>query len=786
MKLRYLYLTLIFVLLFSIPTLAKDEWISVRSKNFFLIGDAKEKNIRKVATKLEQFREVFGKLFPNVKFNSGIQTNVVVFKNSKSYKPFKPKNAKGEADKWIAGYFQPGEDVNYITLSTDGDINDTYGTIFHEYVHYLLDTNFGKTEVPPWFNEGLAEYYQTFSIKDDRKVTLGGLQNNHLRLLQRYNLIPLRDFFKVDNYSLHQNANHSRSVFYAQAWALIHYLIQGNGGANNAALNNFLSLVLRDVDPEEAFKKVFKMDYEEMEKILKRYAKKRVFKTTLITFKEPLIFDTEMSVTTLSEADANAYLGDLLYHTNEPADAEVYLKKSLALDENHSLANTALGLVKMRQGKFDEAKNYLEKAVASDQNNHLVLYNYAYVLSREGTRDFGYVSSFPKEKVEKMRMALRKAIEIKPRFTRSYSLLAFINLVSDENLDESVKLLNQSLSLKPGDTNSLLQLAQIYLRQEKYKEAKKVAEKLIKNATDPSIRASSQNLLKSIQNIEQQVARNNSSQSRPPRANRNNSPAPKVVREEDLSEEEIKKIKQEKEVFNINRILEKPKKDEAWVLGYIQKIDCVSGKVIYDIKSEFTTLTLTSKDFQSLALMAHTDSATQKVIGCDVDLKDVHSVITYRKENNTKTDGTITRIDFVPEFFEFKSDKEIASEKPVVIISKEMEDRQKKLMIQSIKDSLRKIQAGEKRAVGIAESIECKRNNVVFRIKIGEQIFKLKTKNPQNVMIRGFTRDMGQIQLRCGFKFPSVTTVFTYRPDNKKEDEGEAIALEFVPKGFEL
>ena len=187
MKLRFFYLTLWCVILlaaFSAQTFAKDEWINVRSKNFFLIGNGSEKEIRQVATKLEQFRETFQRLFPNARFNQTIQTNVVVFKNDSAYKPFKPKRADGKADEWIAGYFQPGEDVNYITLSTEGEKEDTYGTIFHEYVHFLVNTNFGKSDVPPWFNEGLAEYYQTFKIEQDQKVTLGGLQDNHLLLLQ--------------------------------------------------------------------------------------------------------------------------------------------------------------------------------------------------------------------------------------------------------------------------------------------------------------------------------------------------------------------------------------------------------------------------------------------------------------------------------------------------------------------------------------------------------------------------------------------------------------------------
>src|SRR5215218_5812010 len=80
---------------------AKDTWVSVRTKNFFMIGNADEKEIRKVALKLEQFRAVFTRLFPNIKFNTPVPTTVVVFKSDSSYAPFKPSTN-------TAGYFQPG------------------------------------------------------------------------------------------------------------------------------------------------------------------------------------------------------------------------------------------------------------------------------------------------------------------------------------------------------------------------------------------------------------------------------------------------------------------------------------------------------------------------------------------------------------------------------------------------------------------------------------------------------------------------------------------------------
>ena len=69
-----------------------------------------------------------------------------------------------------------------------------------------------------------------------------------------------------------------------------------------------------------------------------------------------------MTTAPLSEAETNAYLGDLLYHTHEYDDAEKYLKNALALDTGSVMANTSYGLVKMRQRKFAEAKNFLEKA----------------------------------------------------------------------------------------------------------------------------------------------------------------------------------------------------------------------------------------------------------------------------------------------------------------------------------------------------------------------------------------------------------------------------------------
>lgn len=788
MKKNFISLTFLCVCLlaFAGQSFAKDIWINVRSKNFNLIGNAKEKEIQGVATKLEQFRETFRQLFPNANFNAAVETNVVVFRNESSYRPFKPKRADGKADRWIAGYFQPGEDLNYITLSTEGEKEDTYEIIFHEYVHFLLNTNFGRSTVPPWFNEGLAEYYQTFRVKDEKSVVLGEIQDNHLLLLQQNKLIPLKTFFEIDNYSLHQNANHSRSIFYAQAWALMHYLVQGKGGANNDGLNKFLSLVMKKVEPEKAFQQAFQTDYATMEKDLKRYVEQRTYKATLVTFKNALTVETEMKTVPLSDAEANAYLGDLLYHTHEYADAEGYLQKALALDAESTMANTSFGLVKMRQRKFAEARKYLEKAVASDGRNHFAHYNYAYVMSREDMDETGLVRGFASEKAVLMRRSLQKAIEIKPDFSESYRLLAFVNLVNNEELDESLVLLKKGLALQPGNQDYALLTAQIYMRQDKFAEAREIAERLAKTAAEQYMRLNAQSILRSIGEMETTKA--NYEKMRERMSANNSGNAPSLVRKSNLGEAGREKIEADRKIDNINRMIEKPKANEKQAVGFIEKISCPNGEVLYSFKNDTEKFTLSSKDFQSLNLVSLTPESEDLQVGCDADTKNTLTVITFisNEKPKAKTKGDLTAMYFVPKDFRLKTEAEIAENE-----SKRLELYEESVQTAvegGIKSAMRQMQSGEKRELVIPEKIECSGRTVFFIVKTGAQTLKLKTDSPQSLKIMAFTPEVGQFQMGCGVKLPPVSAVVTFRPsaDNKDKVQGEIVSLEFVPEGFKL
>jgi tetratricopeptide (TPR) repeat protein len=808
MKSRLIFLTiLVFVLLVPTQLFAKDTWINVRSKNFFLIGNANEKEIRQVATKLEQFRETFRIIFPKVIFASPIPINVLVFKSSSAYNPFRPKLANGKPDENIAGYFQANEDVNYITVSTEGEKDDTFGTIFHEYVHYILDTNIGKSDIPPWFNEGLAEYYQTYQIKDDQKVSLGDIQSGHLQLLQQSQLIPLKTFFEIDNYSLHQNGNHSRSIFYAQAWALIHYLIQGNKGANNENLTSFLNLILNKVEPEKAFQQVFKTDYAAMEKALKNYVSQGKYQMSVVTFDKKLVFDSEMTTVPLSEGEANAYLGDLLYHTREYDNAETYLKKALAADPNSSLANTSLGLVRMKQRKFGEAKQLLETAIAKDQKNYLAYYNYAFILSRESMDEFGYVSKYPADASRKITDFLSKAIELNPNFSESYSLVAFVYLVNSENLDQALNFLKKGLALQPGNQQYSFMIAQVYSRQQKFAEARALAEKLFKTADEPNFKNQAENLLKNIVQNEASFAeyqKNKSAYDAQRSKFEENNIVVTNTREKPLTPEEIKKIEEDNQILEYNRLLQKDIAiGEKQIIGYVEAIKCVKGTVNYSIKTPTETLNLSSKDFANLKLVSYAPDEEIGDVGCNASLAKFLTVLRYVENKDLKiknTQGTLTAIYFVPKYFKLKTPEELAKSRRIVVsdetlsetssgnnsseeAKQDYENKRRELMLEGIRNALRKPQADEKRVLGFIEKIECGNNSVTFVVKTEAGILKLKAKNFQDVKFAAFVNDANGLQFGCGAKLPPINAIITYRVKGK---DTEAVSFEFVPKSITI
>ncbi|MBC7910637.1 MAG: tetratricopeptide repeat protein [Pyrinomonadaceae bacterium] len=619
------------------PVLAKDKWTSIRSKNFVLVGNANEKEMRQIATRLEQFRDVFTRLLKQTNFSSSTPTTVIVFKSHSAYQKFAPPNT--------AGYFQPGNDMNYIALSPIQDeANDPFRTIFHEFVHLLVKNN--VQNMPLWFNEGLAEYYSTFEIRgDDRKVRLGKVISGHVFELRQRKFIPLKTLFSVDHSSPLYNESNKQSMFYAESWALVHYLLLNE--QRQPQLGRFLNLILAGKSPDEAFPEAFQTDFATIEKELKDYIRRDTYPQQIATFERKLEFDLEMQSVPLTEAQGEFYLGDLSRHTGQFEEAEKHLQNAIKLDANLAMAHASLGMLEINRNRPAEATRYLERAVAANTGNYLVHYYYAYVLSREVITEGRPIYKIEPELAAKMRAELKKAIEINPGFADSYHLLAFVNLVSGEQLDESIALLKRAIELLPGAQEFGYLLAQIYLRKNDFKLARETLEPIVRSsATETQLRQHAQSLLTSLQEMEEQMSRDKSgggSTAPPPGSN-------VLVIEPDA--EGKTRTPEEMLLEVLDQVLKKPQEGEQRVQGQLQKIECGSKNVVFFVQVAGRLLKLSAVDFQGVQYTSYVQQKTG-LIGCGQRTPVDEVVVIYRPVKG-KFDGEIVSVDFVPKDFKLK------------------------------------------------------------------------------------------------------------------------------------
>jgi Tfp pilus assembly protein PilF len=640
MKRASLFLAIVIPLLacFSAPVSAKDTWVSVRSRNFLLVGNASEKEIRKVGRQLEQFRDVFSRLFTEMNLTSPVPTTVVVFKSDSSYRPFR-------AHANSAGYFQSGPDVNYITLSTEGNaVHDSLSVIFHEYTHLLVNNTYGI--VPTWFSEGLAEYYSTVSITGDQKVVLGRPIASHIYLLRQKKMLPLRTLFQVDSKSPYYNEGDKQSVFYAESWALVHYLMLGKDGWRAPQVAQFAKLVATGVPMDQAFQQVFAVNFEQMEKELREYVQRDRYPVFSGSFKRKLEFDAEMQAQPLTEAQSLAYLGDLLLHSNR-ADAEGYLQKALGLDPALAMAHASLGMLRVRQGKAEEARKSLERALTASPQNYLIHYNYAYALSRESVDEMGMVTDFPPANVIKMRAHLRKAIELRPDYPESYNLLALVSMVTRTQLDEATELLKGAVAAAPGRNDLLFMLAQNHMLREDYRAAREIFHKLSQTGSDPELQQRSQLLLDQLKSLEEQPVRRSVAKELSP----DSSPDPSS-KQADNSSGPSDVVENVDPSQYLRAALRKPQQGEIQVQGMLVRIDCDTRGFTFVIRTAGRLLSLKTDGFRKLNMRSFSPDSGRELT-CGPRRPETSVVVSYLPPTDPrgKINGVAKAIEFVPTDF---------------------------------------------------------------------------------------------------------------------------------------
>jgi tetratricopeptide (TPR) repeat protein len=599
---------------------SKDVWLKAQSRNITLIGDASEKEIRGAATRLEQFREAFLQLFSPLAINSSVPVTVIVFKDDAAYRPFKPLYQGKPAD--LSGYFQSSGDAAYITLAAGRRDADPYAIIFHEYVHALMSD--GSRPLPTWLSEGVAEYFSTVEVTGGgEKVWLGKEVTGHARFLRERPLLPLQTLFAVDQSSPYYTEADKKNLFYAESWALTHYLMHGEGGKRRRQLHQFINDLALGKAVDESFNRAFQTGYATIERELENYISRGAYPSEQMTLNQRVAFSAEARVVALSEAEVQAYLGDLLWRIHRSVDGEAFLNRALSIDPKLAMAHFSFGTLRMRQNRYGEARSHFRQAAEADPQNYLAHYHHADAIHREQVDESRYVSEFREGSVKEMRETLGRARQLNPDFADTYKLLAFINLVLGEDLEEAVNLINRAISLAPRREDIVYTLAQIQMRRKDYDAARQIALMLAGKAVKPDVRERANSMLENIAKIEDWMAKMKAESAargdQAPVADNPASTRPPPPGERFQGDQ---------------------------VRGFLTRIDCDDASITLTIRSQSRLFKLRSLQPKQLVFIRYTpEIPTSMICGQLNPARPV--IVTYRGAPQSSFDGEPVGVEFV-------------------------------------------------------------------------------------------------------------------------------------------
>jgi hypothetical protein len=292
----------------------KDEWIRLETPSFTFLSNATERTTHRIAANIERLRAVLIQLNPGMKAGTGRPTFVYIFRNAPALTPYKPIRNGKRID--VDGLFIALNEANYMAFHAEMS-TDTTALVYHEYLHDLLRNN--DSNLPLWFEEGLAEFYSTFKA-NDQFAEIGHASPDHIRWLRENNLIPLAQLFAMDHSSKTYTEGYERGVFYSESWALVHYLMMGNEARRTQALQYFNALA-SGVPGPEAFRRAFNTGEATLEKELRDYVRRSLFNYARFPVEPEAKLQAVALLQQKKTDEAYAILTDLAANTPDPQRA---------------------------------------------------------------------------------------------------------------------------------------------------------------------------------------------------------------------------------------------------------------------------------------------------------------------------------------------------------------------------------------------------------------------------------------------------------------------------------
>jgi tetratricopeptide (TPR) repeat protein len=392
-------------------------------------------------------------------------TRVYVFKTHQALEPYLPRE-NGEPAHW-SSFYRGGWDANYATLSAAWNA-DPRPDIYYAYIYDFIRANFAN--LPLWYEVGIAGYYSTFQTEGDEART-GMISDESLRVLREALMwIPLERLFAIDHESPEYHERDRKHVYFAETWALIHYLSRGNE-TRTPQLSRFVALLGQGMPQDAAFREAFGTDYATLFTELNNYVRNnRRYFYNRAKFSE-LRPPTEAHVTPMTYEQVLVRVGDLVASEEARRDqAERFYQAALAVNPADAGALGGLGWLRREQKRTDEAASLLTRAAEGGSTDYRVYYGVGRLRWDElAGRAWNPAAPTAEQRalLEATRAALRRSIELEPDFAEARVALGRTYQLEPRgaNLDEGIAALEEARKRLPSRDDVGRDLASLYERK---------------------------------------------------------------------------------------------------------------------------------------------------------------------------------------------------------------------------------------------------------------------------------------------------------------------------------
>ena len=340
-------------------------WIEVKSPHFRVLTDGSAGDARHLALQFEQMRAVFGIGFPKMRLDTGAILTILAPENEYDLHDLAPEYWKKSASK-VGGIFQDGWERKYAIVRLDqAKPGPQFTAVYHEYTHTLLHANFQW--LPTWLDEGLAEFYGNSRFEGSK--TYVGAPSVRVQLLRQKTLIKLDELISENPWVKFSSDQGGRDLFYAESWALVHYMMMSPEMGRGEKLNQFYKALLNREPQKKAFQEAFG-NFDDVEKGLREYVSKFLF-SSYVAENPPQLNEKEFASRTMSVAETEAEIGTYRFWSHDRSESRQSIEQALREDPNQPLAHETLGFLDYADGKDKEASADFAKAIELDPNRFL-------------------------------------------------------------------------------------------------------------------------------------------------------------------------------------------------------------------------------------------------------------------------------------------------------------------------------------------------------------------------------------------------------------------------------